>query len=62
VRKLMAYSGAIEEGKRVAKEFCDKGLSVLASFPESKAKRLVEFATTMTQRNKYYSVLDELNG
>jgi hypothetical protein len=23
---------------------------------------LVEFATTMTQRNKYYSVLDELNG
>ncbi|MDD5739051.1 MAG: polyprenyl synthetase family protein [Candidatus Pacebacteria bacterium] len=58
VRKIIVQSGAIKYGKSKAWEFCEKALLILKDFPNSKAKEMLEFSTTMTQRNKYYDVLN----
>lgn len=57
VRRIVVQNGVIEKGKKFAQEYCQRGLEVLARFPDSKAKRMIEFATTMTQRNKFYELL-----
>ena len=59
VRKIFVRSGAIEYGKRIAQEYCNEGINVLQDFPDSKARRMLEFATTMTQRNRYFDLLDK---
>lgn len=58
VRRIIVQSGAIDYGKKKAWEFCEKALGILKDFPSSDAKEMLEFSTTMTQRNKYYDVLD----
>lgn len=57
VRRIVIQNGVIEKGKQFALEYCKKGLEILECFPDSKAKRMIEFATTMTQKNKYYDLL-----
>lgn len=57
VRRIVVQHEVIEKGKQLAQEYCDKGLEILAGFPDSKSKRMIEFATTMTQRNKFYDLL-----
>lgn len=57
VRRMVVQNGVIEKGKQLAQEYCDKGLDILADFPDSKARRMIEFATTMTQKNKFYDLL-----
>ncbi len=56
-RDIMTRSGAIAHGRNKAQELCKEGVEILSHFPDSKPRRLLEFATTMTQRNKYYDVL-----
>jgi geranylgeranyl pyrophosphate synthase len=60
VRRIMLRSGAIEYGKSKARELCDSALKLLAKFPDAQPRRMIEFSTTMTQRNKYFSALDQL--
>ncbi|MBU2616499.1 MAG: polyprenyl synthetase family protein [Nanoarchaeota archaeon] len=57
VRQIVVQHGVIEKGKQLAQEYCDKGLEILADFSDSRARRMIEFATTMTQRNKFYDLL-----
>ena len=58
VRKIFVQNGIIEEGKRESQKYCDKGIQILRkNFPNSFVRRLLEFSTTMTQRNKYYDFL-----
>lgn len=57
VRKIVVRNGTIKYGMEKSQEFCNKGIEVLNQFPDSKARRLLEFATTMTQRNKFYDIL-----
>jgi geranylgeranyl pyrophosphate synthase len=57
VRRIMVRSGSIEYGKSKAREYCKEGLELLCSFQDSPQRRMLEFATTWTQRNKYYNSL-----
>lgn len=57
IRSLAVDSGTIEYWKKIAKALCEKWINVLAMFSQSHAKQMLEFSTTMTQRNKYYSKL-----
>lgn len=57
VRRIMVRNSAIEYGKKKAYEFCEIALDLLINFPDSKAKRMIEFSTTMTQKNRYYDFL-----
>jgi geranylgeranyl pyrophosphate synthase len=59
VRRIMVRSGAIAYGKERAWEYCAAALEMLQEFPESPARRMVEFSTSMTQRNKYYDALKQ---
>ena len=59
VRSIMVNSGAIEYGKKRAGALCEEALELLMKFPKSQARDMIEFSTTMTQRNKYYTILDE---
>jgi len=59
VRKIVVQNGVIEKGKQFANRYCEKGLEILTGFPESKARKMLEFATTMTQRNKFYDFLKQ---
>ena len=58
IRRIMVRSGSIEYGKSKAREYCNEGLEFLCSFPDSSQRRILEFATTWTQRNKYYDFLE----
>jgi len=58
VRKIMVRCGAIEHGKLVARELCDKAMTLLSQLPESNARKLLEFSTTYTQKSKFYDVLN----
>lgn len=55
----MVRSGSIEYGKVKAKEFCEEGIKILNYFPDSPPRRILEFATTWTQSNKYYNHLEQ---
>ena len=57
VRKIIVRNRVIEYGKSRANELCEIALDLLKNFPDSKAKRMIEFSTTMTQKNKYYNFL-----
>ncbi|MFA6588240.1 MAG: polyprenyl synthetase family protein [Patescibacteria group bacterium] len=57
VRRIMVQSGAIAYGKTKAFALCAEAIELLQQFPESQARLLLEFSTTYTQKNKYYSVL-----
>lgn len=58
VRRIMVKSGAIDYGKQRAQELCDDGIRILKeNFSDSNAKKMLEFSTTMTQKNRYYDVL-----
>ena len=59
VRKIFVKSGAIEYGKNIAQKYCENGIKILQEFPDSKSKRILEFSTSMTQRNKYFDSLDK---
>ncbi len=58
--KIMLRSGAIDHCKKVAAKLCDEAIVLLGNFPDSEAKDLIEFSTTYTHRNKYFSVFDDL--
>lgn len=58
IRKVVVKSGVVDEGKKKAEEYCNKGLKILNQFPDSRAKRMLNVSTTYTQRSKYYSYLD----
>lgn len=57
VRRIIVRSDVIEHGKKVAQGYCDEGIKLLQNFPDTRARRMLEFATTMTQRNKFYNSL-----
>jgi geranylgeranyl pyrophosphate synthase len=60
VRTIIVQSGAIEHGKEKAKSLCDQAIVWLKQhFPASKARDLLEFSTTWTQKNKYFDLLNE---
>ncbi len=59
IRKIMLKSGAIDYGKSKAAGYCKTALSILETFPNSEAKELLKFSMTMTQRNKYYDILEK---
>ncbi len=61
IRKASVITGTIEYGKQIAQEYCNKGLELLESFKPSQSKRLLEFSTSMTQRNKFYDNLKKFN-
>jgi geranylgeranyl pyrophosphate synthase len=57
IRRIMVKNGVIEYGKNKAYELCQNALNLLSDFPDSKAKQMLEFSTTMTQKNRYYNFL-----
>ncbi|MBU1519537.1 polyprenyl synthetase family protein [Patescibacteria group bacterium] len=57
IKKIMVTCGAIKYGKQRAWELCQKALVLLQTFPDSKTRKMLEFSTTMTQRNKYFDNL-----
>lgn len=57
IRLIMVRSKAIDFWKNTAQNLCNEWIEKLCSFNDSHAKKMLEFATTMTQRNKYYDVL-----
>ncbi|MBU3940753.1 MAG: polyprenyl synthetase family protein [Nanoarchaeota archaeon] len=57
VRRIMVRNSVIEYGKERANGLCSVALALLSSFPDSKARSMIEFSTTMTQKNKYYKFL-----
>lgn len=59
IRRIMVESGAIAYGKKKADEYCAKAEKLLRNFKSEKIKELIRFSMTMTQRNRYYSVLDK---
>lgn len=59
VRGIMVRSGSIEYGKSKAKELCDEGIKLLSYFPNTHSIKMLEFATTWTQRNRYYKCLEQ---
>jgi len=59
IRTIMVNCGAIKYGKSKAIKYCEKAFKILNDFPDSEAKELLKFATTMTQKNKYYDILEK---
>lgn len=59
IRRIMVKNGIIEYGKNTANKFCQIALNLLSDFPDSKAKKMLEFSTTMTQKNRYYDFLNK---
>ncbi|MDP2684603.1 MAG: polyprenyl synthetase family protein [bacterium] len=59
VRRIIVRCGAIIHGKQEALKLCASAIKLLKQFPDSEAKQLIEFSTTYTQRNKYYSLLEQ---
>jgi len=57
IRKIAVVTGTIDYGKQLAQIYCDEGLLLLDSFLDSKPKKLLQFSTSMTQRNKFYDSL-----
>ena len=57
IRLNCVHTGTIEYGKKLAQSYCDKGLELLNLLGGGKAKRLLQFATTMTQKNAFYDSL-----
>ena len=57
----MVRSQAIDFCKNTAQELCNEWIEKLRDFKDSHAKRMLEFSTTMTQKNKYYDVLDNID-
>ncbi len=58
IRRIVVQNQVIERGKKLAWEYCEKGLEILAEFPNSRSRTMIEFSTTMTQRNKYFDLLN----
>ena len=57
IREIIVKKGVIEYSKKRANEFCDVARKGLEAFPDCKAKDMIDFSMTMTQRNKYYDFL-----
>jgi geranylgeranyl pyrophosphate synthase len=57
IKYILGRSGYFMYGRMRAQELCIKANELLSVFPESQAKRLIEFSMTMTQTNKYFSQL-----
>lgn len=55
---IMVKCGAIDYGKSVAREWCQQALNLLREFKDSPVKNIIEFSTTITQRNRYYTKLE----
>lgn len=59
IRRIMVKNGAVKYGKEKVDEFCQQAVSILGKFPDSWARRMLEFSTTMAQRNRYYDELEK---
>jgi len=57
IREIVVKSHAIDFWKTKAQEFCNEWIEILHDFDDSHARKMLEFATTMTQKNKYYNIL-----
>ena len=57
IRNIMISSSAIYLWKNKAQELCNEWIEQLYDFGDLRARKMLEFATTMIQRNKYYDVL-----
>ncbi|MBU2213110.1 hypothetical protein KKC44_04610 [Patescibacteria group bacterium] len=61
VRNTIVQSGAIAHAKSVAAAYCSEGLELLGNLGEVAVMDHIRFATTMTQRNKWYDVLNKVS-
>jgi len=60
IRKIIVKCGAIEYGKKKALAMCADAVALLKQrFPESETRRLIEFSTTYTKKNKYFTLLEK---
>lgn len=58
IRKIIVKCGAIEYGKKKALALCADAVALLKQqFPESETRQLIEFSTTYTQKNEFYTLL-----
>lgn len=60
IKSIMVKSGAIDYGKNRAMELCNEGMKIIKeNFSDSHARKMLEFSVTMTQKNRYYDVLEK---
>ncbi len=58
IRTIVVNNDIIAYGRTHARVHCDHAIQLLAVYPDSNAKQMITFATTMTQKNKHYTFLD----
>lgn len=58
VATTMVRCGAIDHCKKEAAKLCDCAIELLQQFDDTTARELLEFSTTFTKRNKFYTILD----
>ncbi|MFC1648038.1 polyprenyl synthetase family protein [Nanoarchaeota archaeon] len=58
VRRIAVAAGTLDYGRQMSKQFCDTAVDMLSQFPESRARDFLGFATRVTQKNKFYDMLE----
>ena len=59
IRKIVVRIGSIKYGKNEAQKYRNIALKLLKKFPDSEERKMIEFASTMTEKNKYFKKLEE---
>lgn len=59
IKHIMIKSKSIDICKKTAQEFCDEWIAWLQRFDNSNTKEMLTFATTITQKNKYYDKIND---